>query len=346
MAIAIIKPDHLGDLILSAAAIRAISAKHDAVTLFVAPSNIGLAEVLFPDLDVQAVTFRHLSKGEHATGSIPDLRNFDWVAFLRNDQVINEKWAALRARRFVVPTAGNTVHQTIIDYSVASVLVGSYEIDALHFGKHQRDIEAKASRNPARIGLSIGSGFHTNRWATSTWIDLASLLQKEGLYVKIICGPKEIDRARFIVRMAGLDEAANMLVGNSDFQSFWDEVDTLDQVVATDGGTAHLCSMRVPILSIFGPSPFLRYAPFGRHNRVLTRNLSCAPCCQYTNHLVNGCLSMECLALIDAQKAFAALTDSRLRTSRPQMSHLAGDVQLVFGPSHISRGSLIDAVTI
>lgn len=346
MAIAILKPDHLGDLVLSSAAIRAIARRHDQVTLFVAPGNIGLAGLLFPDLDIQSIQFAHLSKGGLGGNEIPDLRRYDWVAILRNDHVINERWASLRAHRFIVATPTNSVHQTVIDYSVASYLAGAYDIDALHFGDRRTAIERKATSAPSRVGLSIGSGFHANRWPTATWIDLAVLLAQHDLEVQVICGPKEIDRACFIARMAKLDEDRNVIVGGADFSAFLEEVDRLDHVVASDGGTAHLCSLRVPVLSIFGPSPFLRFAPFGLHNRLLTRNLTCSPCCQYTVHLINGCVSMECMVLIDANDAFVALTDPQLRPSRPQVDPVRRDVQIVYGASHMNRGALLEAVTL
>ena len=48
--VAILKPDHLGDLILSAPAIRAILGRFEEVRLYVAPGSAGLARYLFPQI--------------------------------------------------------------------------------------------------------------------------------------------------------------------------------------------------------------------------------------------------------------------------------------------------------
>ena len=81
-----------------------------------------------------------------------------------------------------------------------------------------------------------------------------------------------------------------------------------DWVVASDGGAGHLCSLAVPILSIFGGSPFRRYAPFGRRNRLMTQELPCSPCCQYMSRAINGCLSIECLVGITPRQVLASAT--------------------------------------
>jgi len=48
-SIAILKPDHLGDLVLSVPAIRAVRARYRNITLFVASSSRPLAGFLFPE---------------------------------------------------------------------------------------------------------------------------------------------------------------------------------------------------------------------------------------------------------------------------------------------------------
>lgn len=336
MTYAIIKPDHLGDLILSSAAIRAISAAHPTAVLFVASKNVGLACYLFPDIEIRTIDLAHLSKtGEGSR--IPDLSGFDAVAFLRSDGVLTEDWAALRTRQFLLPRDTHGLHQSVIDYTVASLLAGPYDIDAAFYGSRGTSVVAKAMAPPRRVGLSIGSGFHANTWPVTRWIEAARMLLYRADGLTILCGPAERDKAHFILDRLGRPGTADVLIGGHNVGAFVDAVDGLDLVVASDGGTAHLCSLVTPIVSIFGPSPFRRYAPFGRFNRLLTRELSCSPCCQYATDLVNGCLTTECMTLITPHHLERAcdvpLTPGSAALALPRQD----GVNLYLGVSHIAR---------
>jgi ADP-heptose:LPS heptosyltransferase len=92
-----------------------------------------------------------------------------------------------------------------------------------------------------------------------------------------------------------------VIEGRADFAAFMDAIGGLDVVIATDSGTAHLCSLTKPVLSIFGASPWRRYAPFGRENVVITRNLACSPCVQFDMKVVNACMSRECVVALDPE---------------------------------------------
>jgi hypothetical protein len=46
--LAVLKPDHLGDLVLAAPAINFLATTDSDVALFVAPKNVAIAKLLFP----------------------------------------------------------------------------------------------------------------------------------------------------------------------------------------------------------------------------------------------------------------------------------------------------------
>ncbi len=336
MTHAIIKPDHLGDLILSSPAIRAITALHPDSVLFVASRNVALANYLFPGTEIRTIEFAHLSKASGAD-RIPDLREFETVAFLRSDGVITENWAALRTHGFLLPMDTHDAHQSMIDYTVASWLVGDYDIDAAFFGDRLRRIAAKALSVPRRVGLSIGSGFHANAWPVLRWVEAARHLLTRTDTLTILCGPAERNKAAFIAKQIGQPAAVEIVVGGGDFGAFVSSVDDLDLVVASDGGTAHLCSLVTPIVSVFGPSPFRRYAPYGRWNRLLTRQMACSPCCQYATELVNGCLTTECMTQITTKHLDRALAVSLDAQPRAGALRIDDDVHLHVGVSHAAR---------
>ncbi|GJE58363.1 glycosyltransferase family 9 protein [Methylobacterium trifolii] len=336
MSLAIVKPDHLGDLILSSGAIRAMCAARPDATVFVATKNLALARLLFPGIEIRAIDLPHLAKAGGALAS-PDLSPFEVVAMLRNDHVLNRQWAELRTRSFVQPEDTHEDHQSLIDYTVAARFAGFYDIDRAFFGTRLERVTEKAGRVPKRIGLSIGSGFHANAWPTTRWIDMARHLLETADAVTLIGGPAEQAKAAFIRDRLGRPAAVSLLIGGGDLAGFIGAVDDLDLVVASDGGTAHLCSLTTPIISVFGPSPFRRYAPFGRLNRLLTREMSCSPCCQYAAQLFNGCLTTECMTGLRPENVGSALDVRMPPASRARSLTLGDGVRLHIGVSHLDR---------
>ena len=131
MKVAIVKPDHFGDLILSSAAIRVVMSRYPNAVLFVSPQNVTLARFLFGESrDIQTIIFPHLSKHrDGVVGDVVNLLSYDLVLFLRNDGVLNPNWADVRCRDFILPIDTHDDHQSLLDYGVVSRLVGHYDIN-------------------------------------------------------------------------------------------------------------------------------------------------------------------------------------------------------------------------
>ena len=337
-----VKPDHLGDLVLASAAVRALAAEHPDLCLFVSSRSRALACWLFPTLQVRTFDLPHLAKADAVETPAPDLAAFDAVAFLRRDGVMTPQWAELRTRRHAMFVEDHGTHQSLLDYGVVREFAPPYDMDAHFFADGGRQVAAKAAREPRRVGLSIGSGFYTNAWPLVRWIELAKALAERDIQVSVVCGPAEGTLARVLLDAAGLPRD-RLIMGRADFAAFSAAVGELDLVVASDGGTAHLCSLTTPVLSIFGSSPVRRYAPFGRLNAVITQMLNCSPCIQYSAGLVNGCVSVECMAAITAQDVLAAMDFRAARRATPASdepiaSHsLRTGLRLLNGVSHWGR---------
>jgi heptosyltransferase-2 len=391
MKVAVIKPDHVGDVVLASAAIRAVLAAYPDAAVFVAPGNFPLARFLFGEAcDLRAVVLPHVSKQtegqqparidsgafakpgpsgpgtckSHSQRSAPrravNLRNpcllrssavqgredvnltaFDLVLFLRHDDVLNPAWAEPRCRDYVFPILTNADHQSFLDHAVVSHLIGDYDIDAYHYGADLAAVRQKAARPPARIGLSIGSGFHANVWPAVRWIELGRRLLSEGRSVRVFCGPSELAVGRMIAEVIGLGNDG-LVAGDARVAAFAQEAAMMDWFVASDGGTGHLCGRHAPVTSIFGPSPFRRYAPFGRWNRLLTRELDCAPCCQWSAKLVNGCLSNECIVNIDVDQVMAGIGPPYASDVEPGMVHVGDGCRMYYGVSHLGLADNIE----
>ena len=335
MKLAIVKPDHIGDLVLSSAAIRALTQTAESSTIFVASGCLSLARYLFGELaEIRAMDFPHLSKMGHARPDQVDLREFGLVVFLRHDNVINPAWAELRCLDYRFPVDSNDFHQTALDYGVVAPLIGSYDVDEMHFGSQLDGLRQKSARNLHSVGLCIGSGYHANAWPVVHWFALGQSLLDRGQSVSIICGPSETGLGAALCSQLALPPD-RLIIGGAEIGRFIGQVGELDLIVASDGGAGHLCSLVTPILSIFGPSPFRRYAPFGRWNGLLTRDLSCSPCCQWASRLVNGCLSVECLGGIVPDDVDWALNVRYSTASEPGGIRIREDLSIYEGVSHL-----------
>ncbi|GAN75900.1 glycosyltransferase family 9 protein [Acidisphaera rubrifaciens] len=330
--IAILKPDHFGDLILAAPAIRAIASQNHDVTLYVAPGSAGLARVLFPRVgEIRRVTLPHLARsGQPTEGDVPDLGraldSHDLLIALRNDPPLRALLNQVATDHILVDD-DHLVHETALHRRALRPLLGHYSRTALFTGA--------ALSWPDRlrhVGLCIAAGFPTNRWPITYWAELARRLAAEGVALTLIGGPRERTELLLLSRLISRIPH-RVLRGDGDIPAFLDALDPVDLVIASDGGTAHLCALRKPVCSVFGSSPWRRYAPFGRHNVVMTRDEPCAPCVQFSRVQINGCLSRECTTLLPAAAvAVYALSGDRTRCQ-------AAGVRVEPGVSHRFAGN-------
>lgn len=311
--VAVVKPDHIGDLILSIPAIRAIRRQFQDVTLFVSETTRPLVQFLFPDLGLRTINFLHLIRSSkivpNTEAAAGELSRFDLVLWLRDDPFIGQFYRQLDVPQDVA-SGSHLVHETAVQKAMVLRHSPNYSRTELF-----SNAPIAWPESIKTIGLSIGSGFPTNRWPNICWLEIATLLKKADKELVLMGGPNEEPDLSFLSNCLRrmIDR---VIIGSSDFSGFFDELAAVDLVIATDGGTAHLCSLQKPVLSIFGSSPWRRFAPFGRENLVITRNLSCSPCCNFSLEEINGCLTRECILGIEPRSvAEFLLTGSKAERS-------------------------------
>jgi len=329
-SVAILKPDHLGDLVLSVPAIRAVRASHEKVGLFVASGSCGLANFLFPDIDdIRGIELRHLSRrgadGTPHEALIAWLNAFDHVLCLRDDPVLRRILADLRVPCDIA-SGDHLTHETSIQKQAATRVCGPYSRTRLFCGVPHAWPDA-----PRHVALCVAAGFPTNRWANACWAELAGHLNRRGIRITLLGGPGERDDLLLLSRLLKRIEH-DVVVGDDDFAGLFDALAPVDLVVATDGGTAHLCSLRKPVCSIFGSSPWRRYAPFGHANVLITRDELCSPCVQFSAREVNGCVTRECMAGINSFNVEEAIF------SKSPASMRVGALRVERGVSHRNGG--------
>jgi heptosyltransferase-2 len=307
---AILKPDHLGDLVLASPAIRAICSRERDVTLFVSSESCGLARYLFGDtLEARCVDFRHLSRRPTDTVEpsrfARQLDSFGFVFCLRDDPVLRAMLHGLVAPHQVV-SGSHLIHETASHQRAVEEIVGPYSPSELF-----SELPILWPATPVNVALCIAAGFPTNRWPNIRWVELADRLVREGRSVVLVGGPGESDDLKMIsLLLARIPH--RVIQGGENFDEFLDALDDVDLVVASDGGTAHICSLRKPVCSIFGSSPWRRYAPFGRDNVLLTRDEACSPCVQFSSSELNGCLTRECMGAIQPRQVAEVLRSNGL----------------------------------
>jgi ADP-heptose:LPS heptosyltransferase len=311
----VLKPDHLGDLVLAAPAIAALQRRFSHLLLFCHPKNLRLAGHLFPGLRAFPMYLPHLDK-QHGT----DMSFRQRLELLRRevDLLICLRWDGQIAHLLTIPeiefyTPGAdspTTHVTVEQRDLVGPFTGPYEIlDSYHYPGvspvQKRPLELTS------VGLCISAGFRLNSWPLCHWLELAERLHQRGRRVVLIGGPAEVCRLHILEETLTkrLGYRPPTIVGSSDFGASLQQLYRLvDLVVATDSGTAHLAALVRPVVSLFGGSPWQKFAPLGRFNAILTRRYPCSPCRQFNRVEANSCHTQECLTNLLPAQVFAGLT--------------------------------------
>jgi heptosyltransferase-2 len=128
------------------------------------------------------------------------------------------------------------------------------------------------------VGLHLGAAFGlSKRWPPKSFGRLAALLDRNSL-CPLLLGPAESqDMAVTIVEGAGCPVPS--LVGRDRPALLPGLLARLACLVSGDTGVAHLAAaLRVPTVTLFGPTDPRRTAPRAKTARVLCRRVACAPC--------------------------------------------------------------------
>lgn len=294
MRIAVIKPDHLGDLVLASAAINYLTSLGIQLTLYIASKNIALSNYLFPDIEKKPLDVPHLSKGEipmvdyNWENLADDLRQYDHAVFLRGDLFMAHT-ARLLGNKAVIISDNDSRHETRLHHDAIQRIWGDYVRPKHHFTKFSE----RNFGNSGKVGFCIAAGYAGNVMPEFFWKTLIDKYIVTGCTPYLIGGPGELDSINNLSEVLELN-SDQILIGSNDFL-FLNQISKLDFLFATDSGTAHLCALSAPVISFFGGSPYRRYAPFGTCNKIITKDYFCSPCCQFNPEGLNLCLTRHCL---------------------------------------------------
>ena len=310
MRVAVLKPDHLGDLVLAAPAIAALQRRFDDVTLLCHPDSAALARHLFPALTLRPVALPHLDRAcrlEANRRPLAALRDeFDFWICLRWDTYVRAHLDHAGVSYHASDSEDLNVHVSVEQHDVVAPWTGTYDLLSSYVCASPPPLVGRVQR----VGLCIAAGFPLNAWPLNHWLDLAQRVRRRNLEAVLIGGPREKSSLQVLASALAdsIERTPLVLIGNEDFGGFLHELaEAVDLVIATDSGTAHLASLVRPVLSLFGGSPWRRFAPLGRSNAVVTRRLPCSPCPQFDRTLVNTCTTRECLTNLSPAQVEACL---------------------------------------
>jgi heptosyltransferase-2 len=117
-----------------------------------------------------------------------------------------------------------------------------------------------------RIALHPGAGKPPNRWPASRFAEAANVLTREyGASVYITEGP--MDKAEVEAVQSTLNEQAQV-IKNTPIRDVASILSCVDLVLSNDTGVMHVAAAAgVPVVSLFGPTDPLQWAPVGPGNR-------------------------------------------------------------------------------
>lgn len=340
----VIKPDHLGDVLLLTPALRLLRQQlPDAeITLLIGPwSRAAVAHS--PDLDaVVTCAFPGFTRAERIgplqpyalllkTALLVRAGRFDAALIARDDHW----WGALltclagipRRVGFAVPEVAPFVTDALPHTFARHVTSQSIALVAALTG--QPAVEQPAARAPVSpadqlwadawlqtrgidlasptpiIAIHPGSGGAAKLWSSQQWAEVADALHQHGPVI-LTGGP---DEHALVGELAlRMQRSPLLLVGASTIGQLAALYSRCALVLGVDSGPLHLAaSTATPTIALFGPGDPQRFGPWGDPQRqvVLRSGLWCSPCGVLTE-CPRGTAPSECMALIPAQQVLAA----------------------------------------
>lgn len=340
----VIKPDHLGDLLLLTPALRLLRQQLPAAELTLLVGPWGRAAVDHnPDLTaVVTCAFPGFTRAASPgllqpyalllkTALLVRAGRFDAALIARDDHW----WGALLAhlagirRRvgFAVPEVAPFLtdalphtfarHVTTQGIALVEALTGQPAHDQLAARAPISSADQQwadrwlrsngidpADASPI-VAIHPGSGGAAKLWSSQHWAEVADALHRRGPVV-LTGGPDEHELVRAIALR--MQRPPLQLVGASTIGQLAALYRRCGLVVGVDSGPLHLAAATgVPTIALFGPGDQQRFGPWGdpRRQVVLRSGLWCSPCGVLTE-CPRGTAPSECMALIPAEQVVSA----------------------------------------
>ncbi len=151
---------------------------------------------------------------------------------------------------------------------------------------------------PDQVLLHPGAGSIRKRWPISGFLEIAAMLETDGLKPEFIVGPAEEDLADILPHA---DQIVHVL---SDLLDLVKLLKSAAGYIGNDSGVSHLAAfLGLPATVIFGPSDPDRWAPVGQNVAIVRTHLDCRSCFETAK---TNCCDPQCLNKTTPQQVIRA----------------------------------------
>lgn len=314
--ILLIRPDHLGDVLLTTPAVHALRAAlpHAEIHALVGPWS---AEVVatYPEVDqVLTLPFPGFTRKPNENWRAPYQLALTSARHLRrigySSAVImrpDHWWGAFTARLAGIPIRigydlpgvapflthklkFQQQHAVIQNLRLVERWTGEVSESDVHYrfpveSADRQAIDAYLQERGIKPRQPIfcihpGSGTWVKHWQEDRWARVADVLSGQ-LEARVIFtgGPHELSLAQRIVSL--MKQPAVIIAGETNIGQLAALFQRAWLVVGPDSGPLHLAAaVGTPTVALFGPADPLEFAPWGSPDQhiVLTSNIACRPC--------------------------------------------------------------------
>lgn len=311
----IIKPDHLGDVLLATPAIQAIKRKRPEISIDVL-CGPWAADLLAPYDEIDQVLTLPFPGFQRSSDSASNpwklaLRSARWLRSIGYSCAIimrhDHWWGALLAFLAGIPVrvgynAGHVApfltepcdyqHQHAVEQNLRLVetWMGALKRDdiRLNYPANEIDRDDIASRfedwgiasNRALICIHPGSGAPSKLWSAEKWVQVAEAVATEyGAAVIFTGGATESALIDQIVSIMSHD--AGHVAGPTTVGQLAALYERSLVVLGPDSGALHVAAaVDTATVALFGPADPIEFAPLGepRRHAVVTSDMGCRPC--------------------------------------------------------------------
>ncbi|MBF0243913.1 MAG: glycosyltransferase family 9 protein [Planctomycetes bacterium] len=304
--------DHLGDVLLTTPAIRAVKQRYpesdlhvlvkpwskpallhnpyiDQLLCFDADWTRALSgPVVDPLLRERKKLVSHLESARYdiAVDLAGDLRSIRLLAGARPGCLIGPAWKGGRAWLDIEARPDIRSHAVRQNLDVVACMdAKTNELNPQFFPSSDSRIFADRylsgipAREGARIILHPGAAHPAKRWPTDRFTELTRRLLKEGHLILALCGPGEEDTMASFMNLTGSQEGL-IAMPKMDLDRVGACLERVDAFIGNDTGTAHLAqAVGCRSAVLFGPTDPSRFGPLDlERNRVVQSKHPDAPC--------------------------------------------------------------------
>lgn len=154
------------------------------------------------------------------------------------------------------------------------------------------------------VAMNTGGSWPTKRWTKSGFAKVADQLLQAGYGVAFFGGPMDEADVQQVTELMQERENKKLVcfTGRTTLLEMADLVRRCQVLVSGDSGPMHIAvSQKVPVISLFGPSDPVRYAPYGQKDGVLRSEEACLGCGQH------HCEHHRCMEGITPQRVYVAV---------------------------------------